>query len=114
MSNIDYMSAPIASRQLPVRDPNGSTSSVGIVVGTPVPDPLDPLRTWACPYQIRALGRVETRAIFGIDAMQALILCLHVLPSELRALARETGIRFLDESDLGLSHACRTHLDLAG
>ena len=108
------MSVPIASRQLPVLDRDGSASSVNVTVGTPVPDPRDPSRTWACPYQIAAMGRVETRAMFGVDAMQALILTLHILPRELRALARDTGIRFVEEADLGLSHACRTHMELAG
>jgi hypothetical protein len=108
------MSAPIASRHLAVHTADGTSSSVGVVLGTPVPDPRDPSRTWACPYQITAFGRIETRAIFGIDAMQALILALHTLPSELRALARETDIRFLEETDLGLNRACKTHLGMTG
>ena len=38
-----------------------------------------------------------TRAIFGVDTMQALILALHTLPSEVRALAREEGGHFEDD-----------------
>jgi hypothetical protein len=52
--------------------------------------------------------------MFGIDAMQALILTLHTLPAELHALARDSGGQFVDEPDLGLDHACRTHLQSAG
>jgi hypothetical protein len=44
--------------------------------------------------------------------MKALILALHTLPSELRALAREEGGHFQDEEDLGLDFACKVNLGL--
>ena len=112
MSKIE-MSTPIATRRLRVSRSDGSLSEVSVALGAPIPDPRDPARTWACPYEIVAFGKTETRAIFGIDPMQALILALHILRAELRALARDTDSRFLDEEDLGLNHACRTNLDLA-
>ncbi len=108
------MSTPIATRHLQFRGSDGSHSVVTVTLGIPVPDPRDPTRTWACPYEIAALGRIELRAIFGVDSMQALILALHTLPAELRALARDRGGQFVDEVDLGLDHACRTSLEFAG
>jgi len=52
--------------------------------------------------------------IGGIDAMQALTLALHMLPTELEALAREDCGQFLERFDLDLDHACRVHLNPAG
>jgi hypothetical protein len=108
------ISTPIATRQLQFRYNDGSPSRVTVTIGIPVPDPLDPTGAWACPYQIDAFEKVRGRAMFGIDAMQALILTLHTLPAELHALARDSGGQFVDEPDLGLDHACRTHLQSAG
>lgn len=108
------MSAPLATRHLRLRCNDGSQSRVTITLGVPVPDPLDPGRTWACPYEIAAFGGVEARAMLGMDGFQALILAIHTLPSELRALARDHGGQFLDQPDLGLDHVCRSSLEFAG
>jgi hypothetical protein len=65
-----------------------------------------------CPYQIEGAGDVRVRAIFGADTMQALILALHTLPTELMAWARKFKGSFSgsSESDLGLHRACKVHL----
>jgi hypothetical protein len=64
-----------------------------------------------CPYQVSCVGDKRVRAAFGVDAMQALVLALHLLPTELRALAREESDSFPDlDEDLGLTRACNMHL----
>jgi hypothetical protein len=64
-----------------------------------------------CPYQVQGIGREPVRAAVGIDAMQALVLALHILPTELRAIARRESGSFPDgDEDLGLTHACGVHL----
>jgi hypothetical protein len=66
-----------------------------------------------CPLQILGIGSGETHAIFGVDTLQALILALHTVPAELNALARQENGSFIPagDQDLGLSDACKIHLD---
>jgi hypothetical protein len=69
-----------------------------------------------CPFQILGTGSGETKAIFGADRLQALILALHILPTELKALIKGENGSFTSagDQDLGLSDACRVHLDPTG
>src|SRR6266542_5049272 len=108
------MTQSIASRTLSYEAGDGTRRDIHVELGTPALASRDPRDTWACPFQITGFGEPIVRAIFGIDAMQALVLALHTLPAELRALARDHGGRYLDEPDLGLDHACRIHLEVAG
>jgi hypothetical protein len=102
----------IATRKVRFKGADGTLVDVSVSLGKPVPDPRDPQRTRMCPYQIRGIGDERIRAIFGIDTMQALILALHILPTELAAIARETGGSFVsDEQDLGLTHACQLQME---
>src|SRR5262245_14205495 len=105
----------IATRNLRFTHADGTSVDVSVSLGKPVPDPREPQLTRMCPFQIRGIGDEKTRAIFGIDTMQALILALHILPTELAAIARETGGHFVDdEPDLGLTHACQLHMEGVG
>jgi len=106
------MTSPIATRTLRFQRGDGSEVEVGVTLGTPVPDPRDPARTWACPSEINGPVEHVIRAIYGVDSMQALILAIHTLPAELQALARKEGGRFLDEDDLRIDDACRANLGL--
>lgn len=108
------MTPSIASRVLTYEGPDGRRRDVAVTLGTPVLATREPHDAWACPYEISGFEGPVVRAIYGIDAMQALILALHTLPSELRSLARHDGGKYLNEDDLGLDHACRVHLDMAG
>ena len=103
----------IATRRLQFKGTDGALVHVSVTLGKPVPDPRDPERTWMCPYQIRGIGDERTRAIFGVDTMQALILALHILPTELAALARSAGGTFVTagEEDLGLTRACQLQVE---
>ena len=104
------MTVPIATRTLRFERANGSEVDVTVTLGTPIPDPSDPERTWACPYEIRGPAKHRTMTIFGVDSMQALILAVHVLPAHLGAIAREDGGRFLDDADLRINDSCRANL----
>src|SRR6267378_332645 len=104
------MTTSIASRRLSYEAAYGTRRDIGVELGTPALASREPNDTWACPFQITGFGKPIVHALFGIDAMQALVLALHTLPTELRALAREDGGRYLNEPDLGLDHACRIHL----
>jgi hypothetical protein len=80
-------------------------------LGKPVVDSTAPRETWMCPFQIVGMGEEPVRAIFGVDAFQALVLALHTIPTTLRSIADEESGSFPDgDEDLGLTHACRVHL----
>jgi hypothetical protein len=103
----------IASKKLQFRRHDGTVYDVVVNLGKPVPDPQNPTRTSMCPFQIVGIGGGETKAIFGSDTMQALTLALHTLPTELSALASQENGSFTPEGDhdLGLSDACKVHID---
>jgi hypothetical protein len=101
----------VASRELRFRTRSGNLVDVTVLVGEAVADSTAPNGTWFCPFQIVGIGHELVRAIFGIDGFQALVLALHMIPTELRSIAREESGSFPDgDEDLGLTHACRVHL----
>jgi hypothetical protein len=101
----------LASRTLRFQTNSGRLIDVTVTVGRPVIDPHARDSDWLCPFQLRGVGDEVVRAMFGVDAMQALILALNTLPTELRALARDESGTFADrDEDLGLTQACRMHL----
>ena len=100
----------LATRTLRFRARDG-VRDIGVSLGLPVPDPEHPNKAWICPFQISGIREEPVRAIFGVDALQALVLALHTLPTELQSLAREEAGSFPDaDEDLGLTGACRAHL----
>src|SRR5262249_49494322 len=50
------MATPIATRRLRFRRGDGSEALVDVTLGLPVPSPIAPTRSWACPYEIPGLG----------------------------------------------------------
>jgi hypothetical protein len=100
-------SVVIASRVLSFEWPDGASLDVAVEVYRP--EEVD-ARSWACTFVVRGFESDIVRPIFGIDSMQALVLSLHVIPTELQAIARRTGGRFVTAADLGLDGACSVHL----
>ncbi|MGH9385592.1 MAG: DUF6968 family protein [Vicinamibacterales bacterium] len=107
------MSTEVASRTFRFRCSDGTEKTVVVRIGVPIADSGGPRDNWACPYEITAFDRVRTSAMLGIDSVQALTLTLHILPTELRALARDHGGAFLDAEDLELEGVCRSTLERA-
>ena len=99
----------LASRTVRFQPATGDAVDVAVSLGMPVSD--DDGRDWLCPFQIIGIRDEPVRAAFGVDAMQALVLALHVLPTELRAIAREESGSFPNgDEDMGLTRACGMHL----
>jgi hypothetical protein len=81
---------------------------VRVRMGAPRPLPDAPYGDYYCPYQIVGVGTEKVRYAGGVDAIQALELALHILPTELDALRQEyPGLRWADapDGDYGFSHA---------
>ena len=76
---------------------------MSVRVGAPVPDPRVG-GDWMCPGQVLGLGDEKVRAAHGVDAIQALQLCLHMLDALVRQLERAEGCQttWLSMPDLGL------------
>ena len=93
----------------------GWSRTVEVKIGLPVQDHLPPATAWVCPFQILGLERDRVMGIFGVDALQALILAIHSVPLELAAFARETPGRFLwhGRIETTLLSGCRTALEFA-
>jgi hypothetical protein len=94
----------------------GEPHRIVVRLGRPVPDARAPERTWCCPYQVLGIGRDRVSAIFGVDAMQALILALHTVPGELAAYVRTHPGKLASFSapDTTWLGACRMALEHAG
>ena len=103
------LGAVLASRVVRFQPAAGEAIDAVVRLGMPVAD--DDGRDWLCPYQISGIRDEPVRAAFGVDAMQALVLALHILPTELRALARDESGSFPNsDEDLGLTRACTMNL----
>ncbi len=53
---------------------------------------------YVCPYRVRGLGDDIVRAVYGVDAVQALELVMRAIGSQ---IANRTELRFLGNKDLG-------------
>src|SRR4026208_821544 len=88
----------IAERQLRVA--GRPESDVRVRLGTPRPFPDAPYGDYYCPYQIVGVGSEKVRWAGGVDAIQALELALHILPTELDALREQhPGLGWVDAPD---------------
>src|SRR6266545_2059151 len=106
----------IAERRLTFQAQAGWSREIDVRIGRPIPDPSEPERVWVCPYQVFGLGRDRVMGIFGVDAMQALLLAVHAIPAELGAFMLDPGGHFLHDDHLDTSFltACRSAIELAG
>ena len=86
----------IAERELEVR---GAGRAV-VRIGRPMPDPREG-GDWSCPFQIIGLGDEAVHEAFGVDAMQALQLCLQMIDIHLTEQRRTHEITWLGGADLG-------------
>ncbi len=106
----------IAERELEFVPDQGEAQAVTVRLGRPVPDPRAPDRSWCCPYQILGTGRDRVFAIFGVDALQALLLALHTIPVELAAYVRQHPGKVLcwGAPDTTWLSGCHMAVELAG
>jgi len=90
----------VAIRHLEFVGSTGVSEPAVVQVGEPVHPAGGP---WWCPYQVKTQSFERTFAMAGEDSMQALILTVHVLSTELKALARQHHGVFKQhgEPDLG-------------
>jgi hypothetical protein len=106
----------MAERRVTFEADAGWSRDVWIRLGKPRADPLGKGRSWLCPYQIAGLERDGVNAIFGADAMQALLLAVHTIPAELAALMKNPGGHFiyLGKPEESFLSACRSCIEVLG
>ncbi len=94
----------VAERTLAAIAGDGSSSPVLVRIGKPMPDPL-PGGDWYCPSQIVGLGDETVKATFGVDSLQALLLCVYGLRLRLTQRAEQAAVRldWLGQAGLGLA-----------
>lgn len=67
----------IAERYLEAKDEAGEEHQIIVRIGKPIPDPHpDASSDWCCPFEIVGFADNQMGATFGVDSMQALVLCL--------------------------------------
>src|SRR5262249_42033787 len=86
----------IAERRLTFQPREGAAQDVIVRIGRPMPDTSAPHEKWVCPFQIEGIGNGNTRGLYGVDAMQALLLAIHTIPVELSVWIRDLDGQFLD------------------
>jgi len=86
----------IAERELERSEKDAAPIVVRIGKPTPAPE-VD----WMCSFQIQGVGDEVVRTAYGLDAVQALKLCLEMIRADLGALQRSHGLTWLGEDDLG-------------
>lgn len=100
--NADEINEVIAERELKVRKAKkGDPLRVMVRIGKPEPDP-EPGGDWRCAFQITGLDDDAVVFAHGVDAVQALQLCLQLIGIRLEDLqARGTPLRWFGVKDLG-------------
>src|SRR5262249_55842003 len=78
----------IATRDLVVREPNGSLRTLTVRIGRPqmFSEPPD---DYFVPYQIMGAGSEKVQYGAGVDAVQALQLVMKMIGADLEALNRD-------------------------
>ena len=80
---------------------NGRKRRVLVEVGRPRRDPKGP--DWYCPYRITGVRKPRIFGAYGIDEMQALILCLAALSQEITEWGkRDPALTWFGDRFLGL------------
>ncbi len=94
--NRDELTDVIAERELD--RPEEESPRIVVKIGRPAPDPeID----WTCSHQIQGIGDERVRTAHGVDAIQALQLCLEMIRVDLGALQLSHQLTWLGENDLG-------------
>lgn len=101
----------IAERTYQLHTPAG-VRLVTVRIGQPVPDPK-PGGDWLCPVAFRGAprGRLPsgTHAVYGVDALQAMVLGVGYAQQTLAQLQHQSGgkLTWLGSADLGLPDIIR-------
>ncbi len=93
------MTEPIARREFEFVGPDGPVKVVA-EIGTPAVMPDDPHGEWYCPWSIDGPDRRRTMSGAGVDTMQALLLALSGMRTDLQMIARTGRLTFLEGEDL--------------
>jgi hypothetical protein len=91
----------IATRELEFVNRLGNIEPFAVSVGAPVR--IGEGEPWCCPYLISGESFQKAFGVFGEDSMQALVLTLQVISTELGCLARdnEGAFRWFGQAELG-------------
>lgn len=106
----------IAERRTTLEAADGSTRDVEVRIGRPVRDGTGENEAWVCAFQITGLGRDRVIGAWGIDAFQALLGAVHLIPVELAAAIRRKGGHYLlfGKPDDSFLHGCAMAIEYAG
>jgi hypothetical protein len=91
---------PIATRDLWIREPNGTDRPVQVLIAAPEPEPGKD--DFICKWQALGVGDEEARISYGVDSAQALVLALHMIAAYLEAHKEENHLWWLDHKDPNL------------
>jgi hypothetical protein len=91
---------PIATRDLWIREPNGTDRLVKVLIAAPEPEPGT--NDFICKWQALGVGDGEVRISHGVDSAQALVLAIHMIAAYLEAQQNEHRLWWLDHKDPNL------------
>ncbi|HYO66859.1 MAG TPA: hypothetical protein VEU33_12315 [Archangium sp.] len=84
---------------------SGQTQQVRLLIGRPR-RMAEPDSDWTCPFQIQGLGDEQIREACGVDAVQAIMLCLRMAGALLEHhQERGLDLTWLEQKELGLPKA---------
>ncbi|MGP4019321.1 DUF6968 family protein [Saccharopolyspora sp. 5N708] len=100
----------VAERQVDAIAEDGNRTPVIVKIGKPQPDPM-PGGDWYCPRQVLGLGDESVQATFGVDSLQAFLLCVYGLRLNLAERAERASVEldWLGLPDLGLTVDPQVH-----
>ena len=76
------MTEPIARREYSLKA-SGHTATIAVQLGTPTPFPDAPAGDWYCPWTVTGPDGVRQHYAGGVDGLQALLLAVLCLRTEL-------------------------------
>lgn len=97
----------IAEQTLRYSCADGREERIHVALYAPRSEEID----WSCRLTVTGFSRKVRRSAWGVDAMQALVLAIHILPLELRSFVEGEPGHFIDQPDLGIDRTCRMNLD---
>lgn len=100
MAHLDEV---ILQRAYDVETREGASREIAVRIGRPTRD-LAEGGDWKCGYIVDGLGRDISGVAYGVDSLQALLLCLRRIAAELDHVSRELNatLTWLGMEDLGL------------
>jgi hypothetical protein len=93
----------ILEREFESEDADGNVTFIAFRLGIPYKlQDAQGVTRWRCAYQITGIGTETVHFAMGVDAIDAILICLRLADNTMKTYQKDTKITWLGKDNLGL------------